>query len=135
MRARRRRPSRTLDDSRNSHVLSLTTRLIAGIVATLMLLGGLGLIALGPATGISGLWMTLVGAVVLVALVIERNRYRSEASELGMDPVGPGGGEPTGQLDPRFQSTDETFVDPTSGHRMRVYLDQRTGERRYVAEA
>src|SRR5437870_39592 len=62
MRTRRRRSSRALDDFGESHVLSLTTRLIAGIVATLMLLGGLGLIALGPAAGISGLWLTLVGA-------------------------------------------------------------------------
>ncbi|HXI81532.1 MAG TPA: hypothetical protein VNM34_12030 [Verrucomicrobiae bacterium] len=115
-------------------MLSVTTRLIAGIVALLMLLAGIGLIALGPVAGVSGLWLTVAGAVLLIALAIERNRYRSEASEQGMEPVGPGGGEPGGQLEPRFQATEETFVDPTSGHRMRVYLDQRSGERRYVAE-
>jgi len=115
-------------------MLTVTTRVLAGIVATLFLLGGLGLIALGPAAGASGLWLTLTGAVVLIALAIERNRYRSEAAERGTQPVGPGGGEPAGTLEPRFARTDETFVDPTSGHRMRVYLDGRTGERRYVAE-
>ncbi len=50
-------------------------------------------------------------------------------------PVGPGGGEPLdAAMEPRFTSTDEVFVDPTSGHRMRVFLDPGTGERRYRAE-
>ena len=34
----------------------------------------------------------------------------------------------------RFQATPETFVDPTSNRRMRVYVDGATGDRRYVAE-
>jgi hypothetical protein len=113
-------------------MLSTTTRLIVGIVAIVLLFAGLSLIAVGSA--VTGLWLTVAGAAVLVAIAIERNRYRSEAAEGGMDPIGPGGGEPDGQLEPRFGRTDETFVDPTSGHRMRVYLDARTGERRYVAE-
>jgi hypothetical protein len=33
-----------------------------------------------------------------------------------------------------FRPTDELFVDPTSGQRLRVYLDPATGERRYYAE-
>ena len=33
-----------------------------------------------------------------------------------------------------FRATGEVFVDPTSGHRLRVYLDAATGERRYFAE-
>ena len=50
-------------------------------------------------------------------------------------PPGPGGGEtPGGPLEPRFRPTAEVFVDPTTGHRMRVLVDPRTGERRYVAE-
>jgi hypothetical protein len=115
-------------------MLTVTTRVIAGVVAVLMLLAGIGMIALGPAAGINGLWLTVVGAAILIALAIERNRYRSEDSEHGMEPIGPGGGEPGGQLEPRFQATEETFVDPTSGQRMRVYLDRRSGERRYMAE-
>ena len=39
-----------------------------------------------------------------------------------------------GALEPRFRPTAEVFVDPTTGHRMRVLVDPRTGERRYVAE-
>ena len=42
--------------------------------------------------------------------------------------------EPAGAIEPRFRPTDETFVDPTTGHQMRVHADPRTGERRYVAE-
>ena len=124
-------------------MLSTTTRLLIGILAILLVVVGLGLTAVGPVVGVSGFWLTVTGAALLVALAIERNRYRSEEAEHSSEPVGPGGGEPVGpdggkpgdHLEPRFRPTDETFVDPTSGHRMRVYLDRRTGERRYVAEA
>jgi hypothetical protein len=116
-------------------MLTTTTRVLVGILAVLMLIGGLALIATGVGAGVSGLWLTVVGAVLLVALAIERNRYRSEATEHGSEPIGPGGGEPTGPLEPRFQRTEETFVDPTTGHRMQVFVDPRTGERRYVAQA
>ena len=33
-----------------------------------------------------------------------------------------------------FRPTDELFMDPTSGQRLRVYLNPATGERRYFAE-
>jgi len=116
-------------------MLSTTTRLLIGILAILLVVVGLGLTAVGPVVGVSGFWLTVTGAALLVALAIERNRYRSEEAERSSQPVGPGGGEPSNELEPRFRRTDETFVDPTSGHQMRVYLDRRTGERRYVAEA
>ncbi|MBA2380723.1 MAG: hypothetical protein H0V73_01315 [Chloroflexi bacterium] len=83
-------------------MLSASTRVAVALVATLMLLGGLGLIAIGGTTAISGLWPVIAGAVVLVALAIERNRYRSEAAERSFESVGPGGGEPPGSLDGRF---------------------------------
>ena len=114
-------------------MLTATTRIAVAAVATLILLSGLGLIALGGSTAISGLWAVIGGAVILVALAIERNRYRSEAAERSFESTGPGGGEPSGRLDPRFRRTDETFVDPTTGVRMRVFVDS-AGERRYVAE-
>ena len=116
-------------------MLSTTTRLLIGILAVLLVVAGLGLTAVGPVVGVSGFWLTVTGAALLVALAIERNRYRSEEAEHSSEPVGPGGGEPSNELEPRFRRTDETLVDPTSGHQMRVYLDRRTGERRYVAEA
>lgn len=115
-------------------MLSAATRALVAGVATLVLLGGLGLVAVGGAMATSGLWFVIGAAVVLVALAIERNRYRSEATERSLEAVGPGGGEPSGPLESRFQRTAETFVDPTTGVTMRVWVDGRTGERRYAAE-
>ena len=37
-------------------------------------------------------------------------------------------------LDVRFRPTEERFEDPTTGVRMRVWLDPAAGERRYVAD-
>ena len=113
-------------------MLPATTRVAVAIFATLMLLAGL--LALGVGAGVSGLWLVIAAAVVLVALAIERNRYRSEEAERSFESTGPGGGEPSGALEPRFRRTAETFVDPTTGTTMRVFVDGRTGERRYVAE-
>jgi hypothetical protein len=115
-------------------MLSTTIRTIIAVVAVLMLLGGVTLIAIGGSAAPSGLWAVVLGAGALVVLAIERNRYRSEAAEQGPEPVGPGGGEPVGAMEPRFRPTDESFVDPTTGHRMRVFVDPRSGERRYMAE-
>ena len=115
-------------------MLGASTRIVVAAVATLVLVGGLGLISLGGSATGSGLWLVIAGAVVLIALAIERNRYRSEESERSFESVGPGGGEPAGQLDPRFRRTDETFVDPTTGVTMRVFVDRTSGDRRYVAD-
>lgn len=112
-------------------MLTPTVRILAAILATLMLLGGLVTVGV---IGITGLWSTILGAAILIALVVERNRYRSEAADRSFERVGPGGGEPAGSLEPRFRPTPETFVDPTTNARMRVYVDSGTGERRYVAE-
>lgn len=113
-------------------MLTATTRVGVAIFATLVLLAGL--LGLSFGAGVSGLWLVIGAAVVLVALAIERNRYRSEAAERSFESTGPGGGEPSGTLEPRFRRTAETFVDPTTGTTMRVFVDGRTGERRYVAE-
>jgi hypothetical protein len=106
--------------------------LLAG--GALLALGGLALIGVGLPTAVSGLWLVGTGGVLMIVAVLERTRYRSEAAERANAPVGPGGGEPE-PVEPRFRPTDEVFIDPTSGHRMRVLLDSRTGERRYIAEA
>jgi hypothetical protein len=113
-------------------MLSATTRAILAGVGVLVALAGLAATAAGA--GIPGLWATVVGATLVVAVVIERQRYRSEEADRAFEPIGPGGGEPTGSIEPRFRPTDEIFVDPTTGVRMRVHVDPRTGERRYVAE-
>ena len=112
------------------------------VVRVLIVLGGLaamvgGLAAISvPEVGAAGLWWVIVGGALVVAVALERQRYRSTAAELGNAPAGPGGGETPGTaLEPRFHPTAEVFVDPTTGHRMRVLVDPATGERRYVAEA
>jgi hypothetical protein len=115
-------------------MLSATTRVAVAVVATLLLIGGLGAIAIGGAATATGLWMVVFGAGALIALAIERNRYRSEDAERSSESVGPGGGEPSGQLDARFRPSEETFIDPTTGITMRVFIDRTTGDRRYVAD-
>lgn len=109
-----------------------TVRAIVFAGATIVAIAGL----IGAAAGYGwpSLWLTISSIVVLVALLVERSRYRSEVADAAFEPVGPGGGEPLGSLEPRFRRTDETFIDPTTGHLMRVHLDPRTGERRYLAE-
>ena len=99
----------------------------------LMLLG-IGTLALPGAGGIAFLQLFGFGAFLVIAVAIERQRYRSDAAEGTNAAPGPGGGEPAGSVESRFRPTGEVFIDPTSGHRMRVVVDPTNGERRYVAE-
>jgi hypothetical protein len=115
-------------------MLNTTTRLVLGVLGSLIALGGLAAVAMGGSAAAGGLWAVILGVVMVLAVVLERHRYRSEEADRAFDPVGPGGGEPAGAIEARFRPTNETFVDPTTGHRMRVHADPRTGERRYVAE-
>jgi hypothetical protein len=107
------------------------------VIGILLMLGGLGVIATNVGGfGLLGLQAFGFGAFLVVMVAIERSRYRSVSAERTNDPPGPGGGEPAdGRIEPRFRMTSEVFIDPTSGHRMRVLVDPSTGERRYVAEA
>ena len=108
-----------------------TVRVVVGVLGFGLMIGGL----VGVTTGewAEGLWSIVAGAVVVLAVVLERSRYRSEAAERSDAAPGPGGGEPSVPGAP-FRPTDEVFLDPTSGHRLRVYLNPATGERRYHAE-
>jgi hypothetical protein len=106
------------------------------VVGTLMVLAGLVVLGVGtPVGAYPGFWLVASGGVLVVVAVLERTRYRSEAAERANEPAGPGGGETQGAVDARFRPTDEVFVDPTTARRMRVLIDARTGERRYVAES
>lgn len=109
------------------------TRAILFAVGGLMLLGGIGLVGGGAATAGDALWAIVLGGGLLIVLALERTRYRSEAAESRRDDAGPGGGE-RDVLEARFRPTEEVFRDPTTGRTMRVYIDPRTGERRYFAE-
>lgn len=116
---------------------------MSGIVRTLVVIAGVLLMLLGLATlAVPGLGPIVFiqvfgfGAFLVIAVAIERQRYRSEPAERSNAAPGPGGGEPAGAaLDSRFRATSEVFIDPTSGHRMRVVVDPANGERRYIAEA
>ncbi len=126
------------------------TRIVVAVAAVLLLLSGF--VAFAGAQQFGGLWTMVIGALGIVALVLERSRYRSEAAALGIvalvlersryrseaaergrGETGPGGGEQAAP-GPPFRLTDERFVDPTSGRQMRVYVDPASGERRYHAE-
>jgi hypothetical protein len=110
------------------------TRLLvlgAGLVLTVV---GLSLLGSPEGAGV-GLYPLFLGLGLIIAAAIERARYRSAEAEGTAAEPGPGGGEPAGTtLDPRFRATEERFVDPTTGVRMRVWLDPVAGERRYLAE-
>jgi hypothetical protein len=110
-------------------------RAVLAVFGGLMVLGGLLTMTTSQGAASSGVVAVITGLVFIVVAVIERLRYRSEAAEVSGLPIGPGGGEPTSEpLDGRFRRTEEAFVDPTSGQRMRVWLDPASGERRYRAE-
>ena len=113
----------------------MSTFIRAGLVVVgiLLMLAGLGLIVAIQLT-LPGLQLVAFGAFLVVVVALERSRYRSETAERSNATPGPGGGEPAGAMEPRFRATSEVFIDPTSGHRMRVLVDPATGERRYVAE-
>jgi hypothetical protein len=68
-------------------------------------------------------WHTLpfaaVPAILILALLFERYIYKP----IRPDPPGPG-----------WDKTPERFADPRSGQTIVVYYNNRTGERRYVAE-
>ena len=109
-------------------------RIVLGVIGAGLFLLGLFLISVGGSTAVAGIWPVISGSVLLLAVFLERQRYRSEAAERSTEPAGPGGGEPAAVPSP-FRPTDERFVDPTTNRVMRVYQDPRTGERRYHAEA
>jgi hypothetical protein len=113
-------------------MLSTTTRAVIAGLGVLLALSGLAASTAGA--GLAGVWATIIGCGLVVAVVLERNRYRSEEADRAFEVTGPGGGEPAGPVEPRFHPTDELFVDPTTGVRMRVHVDPRTGERRYIGD-
>ena len=95
-----------------------TVRVAVGLVGLLIWLGAL--VAFAAGQPLAGVWAVVSGGVLLFAAIFEVGRYR-----------GPGeSGPKTG-----FQPTDELFDDPSTGQRMRVWFDPRTGERRYEPEA
>jgi hypothetical protein len=115
--------------------MALVVRIVLVALGLLVMLGGVFAISV-PEIGAGGLFYVLMGGLLVGAVALERQRYRSADAERTNAVPGPGGGEtPDAAVDPRFRPTAEVFLDPTSGRRMRVLADPSTGERRYVAEA
>jgi hypothetical protein len=111
------------------------------IARIIVVVGGVVLAALGVVILVTtpafftAIFLFGLGIVMIVGALIERMRYRSASADVTAARPGPGGGEPIDQpMDPRFQRTDEQFVDPTTNVRMRVWIDPSSGERRYRAE-
>jgi len=113
----------------------LVIRVIVGAASLLLFVIGLLILTAGGPGAVAGLGPMVMGGIGLIAIALERQRYRSLATEKGGEAVGPGGGEPAdAALPARFQPTEERFVDPTTKRDMRVFVDPSTGERRYRAE-
>ena len=115
--------------------LSPARLLVLGIGVVVVILGLWLIVLPGGAGSVAGLYTVIGGLALIVGALIERVRYRSEATDRDGTPAGPAGGEPTNAtIEPRFRRTDEVFVDPTTQQRMRVWLDASSGERRYRTE-
>jgi len=113
-------------------------RILIVLFVVAFVVGGAAMIVAYPAeiwVWVGGLVLIVIGVGGVVAIVVERMRFRSERAEPAPDPARSPGGEPSSDpLGPAFRATDEVFVDPTSGRHMRVWLDPSTGERRYRPE-
>ena len=110
-------------------------RLFLILIGALLVALGLWIVAYGnegdPGLVILGLLTTSFGVVFIGVLAFERMRYRSAATEIPTSVGSPGGEVPGVPIEPRFHSTSEVFIDPSSGKRMRVFADPASGERRY----
>lgn len=112
------------------------SRVVVGVGVVMLALGGLFAIGV-PDARPAAIWLIASALVLGAALAWERGRYRSDGAPEGRRTLseGSGGVPEAGPLPPRFRSTDEVFADPTTGRRMRVWLDDRTGDRRYREES
>ena len=94
---------------------TLAVRIALGAFGVLAAIGGI--VAFSAREPVAGAWALLTGGVLILAALFEVTRY--------------GPNEETTRAHDRFEPTNEVFVDPTTGERMRVWFDPRTGDRRY----
>ena len=85
-------------------------------------LGGIavaaGALLVGAGARGPGIDLIAIGAIVVLATVFERWRYRNSPPSAGA----------------RWERTGERFADPSTGETMEVYYDPASGERRYLRE-
>ena len=94
---------------------TLAVRIAIGACGVLAAIGGI--VAVSTREPVAGALALTTGAVLIAAALFEVTRYRpNEESTRTHDP---------------FEPTDEVFVDPTTGERIRVWFDPNTGFRRY----
>jgi hypothetical protein len=94
-------------------------RLVIGAVGALILALGLVLAASGGLMVWPGIQLMILGGLGVVIALFEQLRY------------GPGRDAPH---PPELRPTDERFIDPTSGARMRVWINPASGERAYLPD-
>jgi len=110
-------------------------RLLIAACCVLSIVGAIAIFINAPEAWVVGVMLIITGLGGFAALVFERTRYRSARAEPPPSQARSPGGDRVDQPIARtFEATDEIFVDPTSGRRMRVFLDPSTGERRYRPE-
>jgi hypothetical protein len=93
-------------------------RIGVAVVAGCLIAVGLLTIALGQPLG--GAWTLILGLIGIVVALYERRRYGSEHAD---------------GVESRFRPTEEVFVDPSTGRRMRVHVDPKSGERHYLPDS
>ncbi len=120
-----------------STAFSSFVRGLVGVIGGIIFLLGVGVILAGEPA--AGLWALVIGGVLLLIALYEQTRYvadRGVPSAGGPPGAPPGWGPPGGPAlpGPGFERTAEVFDDPTTGVRLRVWFNPRTGERRYLPE-
>lgn len=80
-------------------------------------LAGLAFVLGLQVLGVTGLFVAMVAGVVALTAVGYAGGLRLKRR--------------LSHRDPRFRPTSEVFRDPSTGEATRVYVDDRTGERRY----
>lgn len=93
-------------------------RILVAVVAACFI--GVGLLTIVLGQPLSGAWTLLLGLVGVVVVLYERRRYGSDQAA---------------GTESRFRPTEEVFLDPSTGQRMRVHVDPESGDRQYLPDA
>ena len=88
-------------------------------IAGLAILGGAVCLAAVADSAPLALWMIAAGLILLIGTLYEKVIYKP------LEPAAPGAG---------WERTGERFIDDKTGRPVTVYIEPRTGERKYVSE-